>query len=85
MMLPAKPPTRNLRPFKSSIVLISFRNQPPIWAPVLPVGTLVQLNSFKRLLSMFCPSPHNSQEMCCRVSSPNGNAVPKVNAGFLPQ
>src|SRR5437868_5514297 len=29
---------RNLRPFRSSTVLISLRYQPPICAPVLPAG-----------------------------------------------
>src|SRR5215831_5645931 len=34
-MRPAKPPTRNFKPFMSSRVLISLRNQPPIWHVVL--------------------------------------------------
>jgi hypothetical protein len=38
MMVPANPPTRNFRPLRSSVDLISLRNQPPICAPVLPVG-----------------------------------------------
>ena len=36
MTRPGKPPMRNLRPLRSSTVLISLRNQPPIWQPVLP-------------------------------------------------
>jgi hypothetical protein len=40
---PAKPPQRNLRPLRSATVLISLRNQPPIWAPVLPQGMLWML------------------------------------------
>ena len=35
-VLPAQPPMRILRPLKSSTVLISLLNQPPIWLPVLP-------------------------------------------------
>ncbi len=35
-ILPAKPPTRNFRPRRSSTVLISLRNQPPIWQAVPP-------------------------------------------------
>src|SRR5229473_874375 len=76
MMVPAKPPTRNLSPFRSSLDLISLRNQPPIWAPVLPVGIPRQLYSFRRSLSISWPPPHNSHEICCRVLSPNGTAVP---------
>src|SRR5438477_8961770 len=83
MMVPAKPPTRNLRPFKSSLVLISFRNQPPICAPVLPVGIPRQLYSFRRSLSISVPPPNRSHEICCRVLRPNGSAVPNVNAGVL--
>ena len=40
---PPKPPTRNLVPLKSASDLISLRNQPPIWAPVLPIGKLTML------------------------------------------
>ena len=35
---PAMPAMRNLRPLRSSTVLISLRNQPPICAQVLPAG-----------------------------------------------
>jgi hypothetical protein len=34
---------------------------------------------------MFMPPSNNIHDMCCRVLSPNGSDVPKVNAGFLPQ
>ncbi len=40
MTLPANPPMRILRPFMSATPLISLRNQPPICAPVLPLGML---------------------------------------------
>src|SRR6186997_3416924 len=33
---PANPPMRIFRPLRSSGVLISLRNQPPIWQPELP-------------------------------------------------
>ena len=36
--MPAMPAMRNFRPFMSSGLLISLRNQPPICAPVLPQG-----------------------------------------------
>ena len=36
---PAKPPMRHFRPLRSSTVLISLRNQPPIWQPVLPASS----------------------------------------------
>src|SRR3954447_18022098 len=85
MMVPAKPPTRNFKPRKSTIDLISFRNQPPIWAPVLPVGTPMHLYSFKRSLSNSVPPPNLSHEICARVLRPNGNEVPKVKEGSLPQ
>src|SRR3989442_15697068 len=85
MMLPANPPTRNFRPLKSSMDLISFRNQPPIWAPVEPVGTPTHLYSFSRSLSISVPPPNRSHEICDRVLRPNGSDVPKVKAGFLPQ
>ncbi len=42
-MAPAKPPMRILRPFQSSGVLISFRYQPPICEPVLPLGRRVNV------------------------------------------
>src|ERR687885_821174 len=35
---PAMPAMRILRPLRSWAVFISLRNQPPIWAPVLPQG-----------------------------------------------
>ena len=35
---PARPPMRIFRPFMSATEVISFRNQPPICAPVLPAG-----------------------------------------------
>ena len=38
MVLPAQPPMRILMPFRSSTVLISLRNQPPICVPVLPAS-----------------------------------------------
>jgi hypothetical protein len=41
--LPAKPPTRNFRPLMSATDLISLRYQPPICAPVLPIGKLTML------------------------------------------
>jgi hypothetical protein len=41
--LPPKPPTRNFRPLMSASDLISLRYQPPIWAPVLPIGKLTML------------------------------------------
>src|ERR1700688_3624166 len=84
MMVPANPPTRHLRPWRSALDLISFRNQPPICAPVLPVGIPRHLYSFKRSLSMSEPPPNNSQEICALVLSPNGNEVPKEKGGFLP-
>ena len=34
---------------------------------------------------MSMPPPNRSQEICARVLRPNGNDVPKVKAGFLPQ
>src|SRR3954449_1797226 len=85
MIVPANPPTRNLRPLKSSIDLISFRNQPPICAPVEPVGIPRHLYSFSRSLSISVPPPNLSQEICDRVLRPNGSDGPNVNAGFLPQ
>ena len=36
------PPMRNFRPFRSATDLISLRNQPPIWQPVLPAGIATQ-------------------------------------------
>ena len=41
--MPPKPPTRNFRPLRSATDLISLRYQPPIWAPVLPIGKLTML------------------------------------------
>ena len=38
---PGNPPMRILRPLRSSTVLISLRNQPPIWQPVLPASSAV--------------------------------------------
>src|SRR4051812_3562348 len=38
MIGPANPPTRNFRPLTSSEDLLSFRHQPPISAPPLPLG-----------------------------------------------
>ena len=43
MILPAKPPSLNFRPFRSSIFVIGLRNQPPIWALVLPPGMTVAI------------------------------------------
>ena len=37
--VPAQPPMRIFRPLRSSTVLISLRNQPPIWQPVLPASS----------------------------------------------
>src|ERR1700736_5392115 len=46
MTRPANPPIRILRPLRSDTSLISLRNQPPIWAPVLPAGIAWMLNFF---------------------------------------
>ena len=40
---PAKPPTRNFRPFMSAAVFSGLLYQPPICAPVLPPGKLMML------------------------------------------
>src|ERR1700709_2828548 len=56
MMVPANPPTRNFRPLRSSVDLISLRNQPPICAPVLPVGMPWQLYSLSRVVEHVLPA-----------------------------
>ena len=64
MMVPANPPTRNFRPLKSSIDLISLRNQPPIWAPVEPVGMPIAVIFLQQVVEHLLPPPHSSHEMC---------------------
>src|SRR4029078_1216017 len=84
-IVPPKPPTRNLRPLRSSTVLSSLRNQPPICAPVLPAAQPTQLYFLRRSLSSSLPPPKRSHEFICRLLRPNGSAVPKVIAASLPQ
>ena len=84
-MVPAKPPMRNLRPLRSSSDLISLRNQPPICAPVLPAAVPKQLYFANSSLSSSLPPAWWSHAYICRLLRPNGSAVPKVNAGSLPQ
>jgi hypothetical protein len=84
-MVPANPPMRIFRPFRSSTDLISLRNQPPICAPVLAAATPVQLKFFNSSLRRSAPPPKRSQEFIWRAFNPNGSAVPKVKAGSLPQ
>src|SRR5262249_36816967 len=43
-MRPAKPPTRNFKPFMSSRLLISLRYQPPIWHARLHVPAFIVIN-----------------------------------------
>ena len=67
---PAKPPMRNFRPLRSSTLLISLRNQPPICAPVLPHGSAVRRCSPCRTRSSArSPPPHLIQAFCWRVFS----------------
>ena len=56
-VLPAHPPIRNLRPLRSSTVLISLRNQPPICAPVLPPTIACTLNFLANSFISLRPSP----------------------------
>ena len=83
--MPAKPPTRNFRPLRSSTVLISLRNKPPICAPVLPAAKPMQLN--------FCVAARSSaagrrrsaaRRSCCACSGRTAAPVPNVKAASLP-
>ena len=69
---PAMPPMRNLRPERSATVLISLRNQPPIWVPVLPQGKPITPCFLKNSLPSSMPPPWYHQEFCWRALRPNG-------------
>ncbi len=56
MILPAKPPSLNFRPLRSSILVIGLRNQPPIWQLVLPHGNEVDVVALEELVQHILPA-----------------------------
>jgi hypothetical protein len=82
---PAIPPMRALSPFRSATVLISLRNQPPIWQPVLADGIATHPYSLSSGAIASAPPPKNHQARFWRVVMPNGMEVPKARAGSLPK
>ena len=76
---------RIFRPFRSSSVWISRRNQPPICAPVLPEGKLMMLYDAYSSRMSARPPPCCIHAFCWRALSPNGTAVPNANVGSLPK
>ena len=53
------PPMRNFSPCRSATVLISLRNQPPIWQPVLPAASAMQPYSLNSGAIASEPPPKN--------------------------
>ena len=53
---PANAGDAELQPLRSSSVLISLRNQPPIWAPVLPHGRCVDVVVLVELVHQLAPA-----------------------------
>ena len=84
MYSPARPAIRILRPFRSWTVRISLRNQPPIWAPVLPQGMDTVLKRSKNGRSASRPPPEYSHALSWRVFMPKGMVASKAKVGSLP-
>ena len=70
----------------SSMLLISLRNQPPIWQLVDPLMKPVQLYLVRMNSSINCwPPPCMYQAFFMRLFMPNGRSVPNVKVGSLPK
>src|SRR5690606_40164572 len=72
-----RPPISTLFPYTTlfrSIVLISLRYQPPIWAPVLPRGKLTMPRGANSSRISLRPSPSYIQAFIWRTFRPKGRS-----------
>ena len=75
---------RNLSPCMSSMELISFLNQPPIWTPVLPPRMVLMPNSAPSSSQSSWPPSHRIQDSNSGTIIPNGTDAKYASPGCLP-
>ncbi|MNC99513.1 hypothetical protein D3C83_178320 [compost metagenome] len=69
----------------SASVLISLRNQPPIWAQVLPASSPLTPYSLNSGSIACSPPPKCHHAVCWRALPPKQIAVENAKAGSLPK
>ena len=75
---------RIVRPWRSSGVLISMLNHPPICTPVLPAGNAMSPSRAFSSFQSSCPPPNINHAFCCCALNPNGTVAKNPCVGSLP-